>query len=82
MKRRQRNADQRAKTLVLFGLSFGPTAIHSKLCEEFQEPVTLKTVKNWLADFRRTPKDIDGRETAIAKFLERFASFAWGDIGQ
>ena len=82
MKPLQRNADQMAKTLVLFGLSFGPTAIHSKLCEEFQEPVTLKTVKNWLADFRRTPKDIDGRETAIAKFLERFASFTWGDIGQ
>lgn len=82
MKNLRRNTDQRAKTLVLFGLSFGPTAIHNKLCEEFLEPVSLKTVKNWLADFRRTPKDIDGRETAIAKFLERFESFTWADIGK
>ena len=79
MKSHPRNADQRALTFVLFGASLGPTRIHAQLCEEFRDPVSLKTVKNWLADFRQATKDSDGRES---EYLKRCELFTWSDIGQ
>lgn len=82
MKSHRVNTPQRMRALVLFGSSLGPTAIHSRLCEEFPEPVSLKTVKNWLADFRRAVDGSDGRESEIVRFLTRCESFTWSDFGQ
>ena len=70
------------RALALFGSAKGPTAIHSELCEMFSEPVSLKTVKNWLADFRRALDGSDGRESEIGSFLTRCESFTWSDFGQ
>ena len=79
MKSHPRNADQRSRTFVLFAASLGPTPIHAKLCEEFPDPVSLKTVKNWLADFRQSTKDGDGQES---EYLKRCEHFTWSDFGQ
>lgn len=61
----------------------GPAAIHAELCNEFYENVvSLKTVKNWLAEFRRSTKDGDRSESEIAKFLDRYECFTWNDFGK
>ena len=82
MRSHRANTPQKVRALVLFGSSLGPTPIHAKLCEEFPDPVSLKTVKNWLADFRRGTNDGDGRESGVGRFLTRANQFTWSDFGQ
>ena len=82
MKSHRANTPQRMRTLELFGASLGPTPIYRKLQDEYQDPVSLKTVKNWLADFRRPGKEGEERNPEEAKFLISLKPFTWGDIGQ
>ena len=70
MARPKASEKQRLRAHQLYIQNFGPTSIHNQLLKEFPEDeeryadsdavVSLRTIKNWLKDFRTNPlSDLD-----------------------
>lgn len=49
---------QHGRAYDLYRGDLGPSAIFDKLCEEFEEPVSARTVSNWMRGFRDLDKTV------------------------
>lgn len=58
MPRPKASASQHGRAYELYQEKLGPTAIFDKLCEEFENPVSARTVSAWLGGFRNLAKEL------------------------
>ena len=58
MPRPKGSALQQTRTYELYKEGLGPTAIFDKLCEDFEDPVSARTVSTWLRGFRELNDEV------------------------
>ena len=55
MGRPKADPNQQARAYQLYGQGYGPKAIHAQLEEEFDSPVSLRTLSSWVQRFKEVP---------------------------
>ena len=58
MPRPKASASQQGRAYQLYHDKLGPTAIFDKLCEEFENPVSARTVSAWMRGFRGLTEEV------------------------
>ena len=58
MPRPKAGTAQQGRAYQLYKEGLGPTAIFEKLCEEFEDPVSARTVSTWLRGFRGLGEEV------------------------